>query len=181
VLVAILSFISFSLFGTASPVYACSCIPPSSPQESLASARAVFMGTVTSIEHNSNGYEVSFNVEKTWKGISGSTVTITTPRDSAACGFAFTAGEKYIVYADGEENLSTSICSRTHLLAENDPDLLALGDGIVLPPQGSDVPTGTPNVSAETPHGTSTPLYIFLALLVLGIIYRITRFYKKSA
>ena len=119
-------YISFALviflFVSAEKSYACSCIVTPEPlkkqiENSYSGADAVFSGEVIEIKESpANKYEfiVKFKVAQNWKGEVGREITITTGKDSAMCGYNFTVGQKYLVYASGlKDNLSTTNCSRT--------------------------------------------------------------------
>ena len=103
---------------------------------------AVFAGEVTNIEsdegpviNSTDPVMVTFQVIEVWKGAPQNTITITTPRESASCGFNFEVGREYVVYAwDNGDGLSTNLCSRTAELSPDLEDLDALGPGTV-PPQ----------------------------------------------
>lgn len=81
---------------------------------------------------------VTFQVGSRWKGELGEKVTVTTASSGASCGFEFTKGERYIVYAGGEETageggttkLTASLCSRTALFSGAEEDLNELGAGM---------------------------------------------------
>ncbi len=119
---------------------ACSCMAPGSPTEELERSSAVFEGVVTGIsQREAQGVVlnevprmpaviVSFNVTRAWKGVQTETVVVETATNSAACGFSFTVGETYVVYARSEGGgLMTGICSRTKAIANAAEDLSALG------------------------------------------------------
>jgi len=163
----IIALVSFSFFAIAPTAYACSCIAPGSPAEEMERSAAVFSGKVTAIESDSLGYKVKFEVERIWKGLSEESVVVSTAQDSAACGFEFTAGQEYIVYAyDAEGSLSTGLCTRTHLLVENDPDVSSLGEGMA-PVSGE-----SPNEAAENSPVRAIGLVIGV-LVLLGIVYKV--------
>jgi hypothetical protein len=145
----------------ACPAYACSCIPPAPPKESLADAAAVFSGEVTEVVLPGGGVvntaemiEVNFKVDQVWKGEIAELTTVTTAGSSASCGFEFQSGQSYIVYAylvDGQ--LNASLCSRTAALENAGEDLEALGEGAA----------PTPAVSQPEPYPlpgdpTATPI-----------------------
>jgi 5-hydroxyisourate hydrolase-like protein (transthyretin family) len=70
-------------------------------------------------------FRVEFDVIDTFKGIEGSMVSVLTSGSGPACGYGFTQGEQYLVYAhkgrDG--GFVTGICSRTRKLSEAREDL----------------------------------------------------------
>lgn len=115
---------------------ACSCVPPKSPSIERERAAAVFSGRVVAIKENkalSNSYgkvEAVFEVDRAWKGVDRRTISVFTHSNSAACGYGFTVGVEYLVYASGGEGpLRTSLCSRTNRLDKARADLDELGPG----------------------------------------------------
>lgn len=99
-----------------SVAWACSCIFPLPPLDSLAQADAVFVGTVVSREepppryilYNDDSVQVisggdmigwRFLALRGWKGDSSQVVKVYTERDGAACGYPFQEGKSYLVYA----------------------------------------------------------------------------------
>jgi hypothetical protein len=96
---------------------------------------AVFTGKVVRIERSEKRtglfteVEAVFEVEGVWKGVEKSTVSVFTSSHSAACGYGFMTGEKYLVYAsdNGEGQLVTTICSRTKQTKEAEADFGELG------------------------------------------------------
>lgn len=107
----------------ADPASACSCLPPPEPEFALGRADAVFAGRVFRIDDPRKGGTVfstadpmvyHFKVDYVWKGPTTDTISIHTVRGESSCGFSFTPGELYIVYAhDKQGELSTGLCSRT--------------------------------------------------------------------
>jgi hypothetical protein len=116
---------------------ACTCVPPPAPTAALEDAAAVFSGKVVQIKKHKpagdifSAVEVVFRVDEAWKGVGKKTVTVFTSSQSAACGYGFSKGHTYLVYASGNSRgrLSTSICSRTKRLKDAREDLDALGAG----------------------------------------------------
>lgn len=175
--VVLTTLIVFSLLFIAgsSTVFACSCVPPGSPNEELEKYTAVFSGQVLSINRAGyaykSSYKVNFAVEKAWKGVSEKNVVVSTATEGSICGFNFKEGERYIVYANGENSLSTSICSRTRSLATAQDDLSVLGEG--------KAPFLQPNVPETPPERQSDfsqnlMLIVSWVIIILGIvIYRV--------
>ncbi|HSH80789.1 MAG TPA: hypothetical protein VLA19_19850, partial [Herpetosiphonaceae bacterium] len=126
-------------------VFACSCLPPGTPQEELGRSDAVFAGKVVGLTGRVDGgavetVDVTFEVSQVWKGAASRTVQLQTPGSSASCGFNFEQGREYVVYASQQEgSLTSGLCSRTTLLASAADDLAALGTGTA------------PSGEAETP------------------------------
>jgi hypothetical protein len=123
---------------------ACSCIEPPPPKEALTNADCVFIGTVerheifdsSSYRRNSMDYFIRyyFAVERIWKGAPRKEITVSSAAKGTMCGFLFTDGQKYIVYAGkgyyDSTQLFTSICSRTKFISAAAEDIKDLGVGI---------------------------------------------------
>ncbi len=62
-------------------------------------------------------------------------ISVNTEKDSTTCGYAFSIGNAYLVYAHGEkDNLQVSLCSRTQRLVDvRSEELAALGEPTFLP------------------------------------------------
>ena len=130
--------------GNPDQVHACKCAVPGSPSEEFEKFSAVFAGKVISIHHSfdlnaatvspEDRTTVGFLVSTVWKGTIYEDMYITTPPTGGSCGFSFTKGEEYIVYAhdsayaDGS-GYTVSMCSRTALLGQAQVDIDALGAG----------------------------------------------------
>ena len=81
-------------------------------------ADAVFIGKVIEVNERADGIaEVKFVVDKVWKGTIFQAVSVftTNRKECCNCGFLFRVGEVYLVYASGENELTTSQCTRTTL------------------------------------------------------------------
>ncbi len=135
---------------------ACSCVMPPPPQEAMASAAAVFEGTVTDVrgpkDDQSGSREVDLRIGRRFKGAEADTVTVTTAGSSAACGYNFELGRTYLVYAGEEDGgqLATSLCSRTARIEDAGDDLSALGGGSPSPdPDPSPDPAPQPPPAVE--------------------------------
>lgn len=129
---------SFLLLG-ASSVLACSCMP-GTPESYLENANAVFSGKVIDIIEQTPNSTVSselpeakrviFEVSQVWKGKNKKQLVVTTAQSSAACGYYFQKGQRYLVYASGKSaKLQTGLCSGTKDLSEAQADLAVLGRG----------------------------------------------------
>jgi hypothetical protein len=112
---------------------ACSCAPPPPPKQALEAATAVFSGKVVEIKPGDQPFaprQVTFTVDRSFKGIDGGRVVVTTAADGAMCGFAFQQGKSYLVYCYGDKkSLSTNICTRTKSMETAVEDLKDLGEG----------------------------------------------------
>ncbi|MFB5269296.1 hypothetical protein ACE41H_21275 [Paenibacillus enshidis] len=117
-------------------VYACSCAE-SPPDEAKAQSAAVFSGKALSVKQKmalilstDDPVKVTFQVDRVWKGKVSSTTVITTAMSSASCGYEFTEGQDYLVYARYDQEsgvLYTTLCDRTALISEAAGDLQELG------------------------------------------------------
>lgn len=134
---ALILLASAFIFLLADAGFACSCLAPSSPAEELDKAAAVFSGKVIEVKKHKQTddffttVEALIEVDKQWKGIDKSRVSVFTASNSAACGYNFQKGQSYLIYAGGDpkERLTTSICSRTRNLKDAGEDLKELGEG----------------------------------------------------
>jgi hypothetical protein len=134
-LLALLALVAAALASLTTPatVYACSCAAPVDAQAALSGSTAVFRGTVVRLQPGSitdRQVKVDLDVSEQWKGDPGTSVTLTTASNEAACGYSFVKGTEYLVYADGKaDDLETNLCSRTAPVADAGDDLAALGPG----------------------------------------------------
>lgn len=106
-----------------STAYACRCQPTGTPTEELADSDAVFSGRVIKIVNRKSGdppisVEAVFTVVKAWKGVEKKQVSVYTASHSTMCGFKFSKGERYLIYANlnDKKELFTSFCTRTKSL-----------------------------------------------------------------
>jgi hypothetical protein len=137
------------LAAPARPAWACSCATPGSPDEAMRNAQAVFTGTVTKITPTSrlnfsdlvrdwlrfspamyglpDALTVSLAVSGSWKGVTTTPVVVGTGFGGGDCGYSFTTGQAYLVYAYGSgDSLTTHICSRTAEVSQAATDLAYL-------------------------------------------------------
>ena len=131
--------------------HACKCAEPGGAVEAAAGAAAVFEGQVTKISSaDAQTQRVELKVPRAWKGVSGEQVSVSTPAESAACGYPFQVGESYLVYAAaGSDGLRVVHCSRTRPIAEADADVAALGMG------STPVATQVPGELASVPENAA--------------------------
>jgi hypothetical protein len=122
--------------------FACSCAERPSPARALEQSSAVFSGTVIEIAPFENELEnigflmkrVTFRVIETWKGTNTATKVVLTGNGGGDCGYVFTLGAEYLVYASSVSTpefngFSTSVCTRNSLLSTADEDRQFLGEG----------------------------------------------------
>jgi hypothetical protein len=158
--------VSFLAMNTV-PALACSCVLPGPPDAELARSTAVFSGKVVNrdepgglVVSSADPVEVTFEVYAVWKGPLFSTITVTTARSGASCGYAFEKGEEYLVYTDGPgDSLTVSMCSRTQPLGGADDDLMAFGEG--------NTALGS---NPELPEGLEYWPMIVLSIVAVGIL-----------
>jgi len=111
---------------SASEVFACTCVKPKPVKEVYEYTSAIFSGKIISTRLSGKyGRKIIIRVEKSWKGKLPKTVTISTIAVGSMCGYTFTVGKRYLIYAGGDKatDLSTDICSRTSLLSEAKEDV----------------------------------------------------------
>ena len=79
---------------------------------------------------------VTIAVEEGYRGVSAKAIEVYTPSSSAACGFAFKQGERYLVYASRTKDsvLMVSLCSSTHPAKYAEADIEYLRSLSTLPP-----------------------------------------------
>lgn len=111
--------LSLSFAGLAISANACSCMPSKLSCQAAWEADAVFVGRVKEVMPfvSSDGHlqvAVYLRQIETFRGPAGSKV-IVTGAGGSDCGYNFTRGEKYLVYAYTEKDgrLHTNICTRT--------------------------------------------------------------------
>jgi hypothetical protein len=119
------AFVILSLL-VARPGLTCSCAGPTPVCSVYWRTSVLFLGHVARIEHvvdkpaegsiGPGKYLVHFDITKSYRGAPGEQVVVQTSDQGSACGFAFSEGHDYLVYAYAAENgdLSTGHCSRTH-------------------------------------------------------------------
>jgi len=120
---------------TPGQLFACDCGDPGPPCRAFARTAAVFAGRVTRIGTIStklasgDAYErilVSFEIERSYRGVHGTSIEVVTDGGGGDCGYAFKQGQRYLVYASEFPEvgkLYTSICSRTREISEAEEDL----------------------------------------------------------
>ena len=111
----------FGSLGNATPAFACSCVETTSAEQ-FNDASAIFVGIPVSISEDGEQRSIDFDVSESRKGTVANHINVTTGSGDADCGFNFEIGKEYIVYTDGQEQLSTSICTGTSLLTATAQD-----------------------------------------------------------
>jgi len=167
-------FLGLASLAQTSGARACSCIKLS-PSEGLTSSHTIFTGEVTKIEPNKatrfGGLEITLRVERVWKVDPQREIKVHTAGSSAACGYTFVKGEKYLVYAlrDDADPMRVSLCSRTALVKNAKEDLSYLGD----PKHQFD--GGKRDGCAAAPGNTEDASFGLFALLLIGMMLLMRR------
>ena len=114
---------AITVLALARPAIACTCAVEGPPCAEYWKASAVFRGRVEAVAEAASASDdplrfrtITFTVLEAFNGVSGrSTIQVTTPRSAAACGYPFSVGREYVVYASAGPGgaLTTSVCSRT--------------------------------------------------------------------
>jgi hypothetical protein len=128
----VLSYIGYAFF-SASEARACSCEISQSPLQELNRSDAVFSGRVVDLVEPVDGTDetplrIALAVQEVWKGEIASRQVVATLRNGAQCGYEFSLGKSYLVYAyNFAGQLHVSLCSRTRALQEAGADRDSLG------------------------------------------------------
>jgi len=132
----IYAFVIVSIFTFSQSAEACTCRPTpegysisKQVREARSAAGAVFTGEVVEITESSDGYYVAvrMKVASKWKGVKSKEVVVYTGRGGGDCGYSFSVGGKYLVYASRMEGrLFTNICQRTTPIQYAAEDLAVL-------------------------------------------------------
>lgn len=119
------SLVFAALFFLADQAAACSCHglrqdPGFHPCMAYSRADVIFKGLVTDVSLADpaapfSNNVVRFSVDEAYKGIQGSTVEITTSSSTTSCGYPFTQGQRFFVYARREKSgkLTAHLCDPT--------------------------------------------------------------------
>ncbi|MET9337311.1 hypothetical protein [Nonomuraea sp. NPDC003804] len=145
-LLAVLALVATFLLAPAGTACACSCASLT-PKEAVKDSVAVFTGTVQAVRRLPGSlsgppppFVVTFAVDQVYKGGRAATVEVATNADSAACGYDFAKGARYLVFAspvadDGGmfpthpgTSLSSSLCSGNVKLEAGSSGPLRRGD-----------------------------------------------------
>lgn len=138
-------------------VEACSCVQPPPPKAALARAAAVFEGKVVGVTTEPDLHRLTARLEvlRAWKGVDTRHVEVSTIDVGSMCGFGFTVGATYLVYADGGPGaLSTGLCTRSRASTDAADDLAALGPG---EPPPAAAPAPAPAQPGPAPQPVAQP------------------------
>jgi hypothetical protein len=105
-------------------VLACSCEAPDFP-DAVKAASAIYRGQAVKSEPAGEGLrQVTFKVERTWKGAASPTITAT--HQPSVCEAGFVVGSEYLVLESGSKAITVDICSNTKLIVEATRELAYL-------------------------------------------------------
>ncbi|MCJ8331263.1 MAG: hypothetical protein HRT89_24975 [Lentisphaeria bacterium] len=110
------------------PLQACECDELPKAKAALEESEAVFTAKVVQIYNDHNGWKIKYFLEiiHWWKGVIRKDIII---MGGTKCDFKFEENKDYLIYAAGEFEYSTTICTRTRLLKDAGDDLKVLGKG----------------------------------------------------
>jgi len=156
---------------------ACRCMPPDPSREGaqarLDASAAVFQGKVVSVapfteESGERGLRITFDVSRSWKGVTSTRVDVATAADTAACGIEAEVGRDYLVFAqpldDGDARpvaYSVQSCNGTGALSQIQSDrpewlaLLAETPALTLTPATQEAGQGADSTPAEAGSGAA--------------------------
>jgi hypothetical protein len=139
-----------------------------------------------STENISDGFTrraVTFDVISSWKGVEQAQTVVRTAMDSAACGFDFEVGKRYLVYTynDDAGNANTGLCDRTKLLTVSGEDIAKLGPG--KPPVAKPAVQAPVQPTAVAGEQASFIPYVIpiLAVAVILMVLFLVIFRRKTA
>lgn len=185
-LLAVLAFVAGLILVPAGAACACSCAPFEA-RRAVAEAEAIVAGTVVDVRSTGGQWDpvvATIRPDQVYKGAPRDTYEISTSSNSAACGFEFVKGTRYLLFAHantGEDHpyyaegidLATLLCSGNQVLKagtapitqadlpadlkEADALLTALG-APTAPPSGNASPSGSPSPVSVAPVSSESPL-----------------------
>jgi hypothetical protein len=139
-------------------------------ERELDRSSAVFAGEAVDLKRGFRTTMVSIRVSEVWKGPERETLEVNTPSFGPACGYRFSEGREYLVYAEGKK-MKVDSCGRTKLLSKASADLEVLGNGETFGGSGvlSDTSGGFP------PLGVMGMLGGVVAAVSLVVLMRVVR------
>lgn len=183
----IFAFIILTIVIATNPIpsaFACPCPEIPDPLTALEKSTAVFTGSVLNIENINRSpltgtslKKVDFRINKAWKGIERTKISVNTEKDTTTCGYEFSIGNNYLVYAQGKkDDLQASLCSRTQKLINVSPEELAtLGKPTFLP-EDEDWPPF--NLISDHPIPSLSALVTLIVLVIISLLrkFKATQF-----
>jgi len=164
---------------------ACSCAMGNTPDQEFKKSDAVFQGKVIKKETQRNSLfirssddpvQVTFSVQKVWKGIETKEIIIQTELSEASCGYSFHNNQEYIVYATKRDGkLHVQLCSRTNQLSKATEDAQYLGEPIKVEKELKKGAGDEPVFSWQKRIITGGLLILFISFLTLIVIKMLKR------
>lgn len=115
--------------GSPYEAHACTCLAPGPVAQEFEEASAVFVGSVVEGQREERTLKLKMAIHGSWKGVDVGEVELWTAQDTAACGYPFEQGRRYIVYAaEAEGRLWASLCSRTRQLQGSEEESRVLDE-----------------------------------------------------
>jgi hypothetical protein len=155
---------------------ACSCIEPPPDEVALRQSDAAFAGTPVAHDDPEGGGKIissgrpiiwTFQVDAVAKGDIVSQWEVVSAADGASCGYQFSEGKRYLVFAyygdgfervqDPDADLHTNICTNTRPLGANEE--------LPFPADEVNMPDGVLRVDDD-----SSIVTLLLSLLVVGAV-----------
>ena len=133
-------FVTILIFAPVSHACTCAGMPSGNPAcQTYWYWPVIFSGKVVEIRAEGQRLNVKLKVNESFRGISGTTVEITTADDGAACGYPFKLNESYLVYTkpDRDGKLSVGLCGRTIPMSSAADDIAYFKSVPTLNPLGS--------------------------------------------
>lgn len=111
--------------------FACSCQPPDEPLMAFEKSSVVFVGKAIDktlvVEGGQREFDYRFQVLRQLKSAPKDELVVRSGSSGGGlCGYPFTVGEEYLIYAVGGETPYTDICTRTRKLENAAGDLQEL-------------------------------------------------------
>ncbi|MBB4915458.1 hypothetical protein [Streptosporangium saharense] len=172
--VTVLLLVAAAIVAIPGTACACSCAPLK-PTEQVGNASVVFTGTVLASRPAKGDFSVptppvvyTFRIDQVYKGQAQAEYHVTTNVDSAACGYNFEPGARYLVFASSRESgmiptepglpLHTALCDGDARVRPGTGPLVAQ-DGFDGQPLPAALLTalGKPTAPAPTPTATTAP------------------------
>lgn len=161
-LLALLALVAALVTVTSTAAHACKCAEMT-PAAAVANAKAVFTGTATAARVTESGpvgarAVYTFRADNVYKGTPAARYTVTTNVDSAACGYSFTKGTRYLVFATSgtgivpEAGLSSGSCAGNRPVAPGTGPLRPTEEG----PPGQAGPAGPVDAALVAALGSPT-------------------------
>ncbi len=172
VLIAALLGVSGLLLASPAPAFACKCQVADIAQQTTR-ADAVFVGTVDSVTPVGKRYEYAVTAIKSYKGTVERNVTVSSNKESAACGLGeLKAGAGYVFLVSGAASpFAANSCGGSGpVSADRIAEIeTVLGSGVVIAAPAPPSPTMT-KVDASTPTSMARLAAPGGALVLIGLL-----------